>query len=74
MFYFLVHKQMSQPYSGDFRRNSRRMLFDRLIEAIENLSDTVKEGGLGAVCKGSLDEDKWSDTKIKFMRKYGHIR
>lgn len=65
---------MSHLYSGDFRRNSRRILLDRLIEAIEGLSNSIKKEDTGIVCEGNLDEDKWSDAKIRFMKKYGHMR
>ncbi|CCI73933.1 ECU04_1435 [Encephalitozoon cuniculi GB-M1] len=63
---------MSRICATNFQKDGRRKMISKLIEAIENLSCSSEEDE-GAVRRSGVDQDKWSETKVRFMRKYGHI-
>ncbi|KAH9411552.1 hypothetical protein HK407_04g06540 [Ordospora pajunii] len=53
--------------------NSNKRIFTRLMEAIENLS--CNDGKVGMQQDGcNKIYEKWSEEKIQFMRKYGHMK
>ena len=62
---------MSQVGGEDLQRASKRELILRLIRTIEGLSCEEEENA--AAAHGGIAQDRWSETKMKFMRKYGHM-
>jgi hypothetical protein len=46
--------------------NGEREAIQRLIDRIKELKDGDEDVGIGA--------EEWSNAKIEFLRKYGHIK
>ncbi|KHN69994.1 hypothetical protein CWI42_041930 [Ordospora colligata] len=53
--------------------NINKRIFTRLIEAIESLSCDQDKASIQQDNSNKVHE-KWSEEKIQFMRKYGHMR
>lgn len=51
--------------------HSEREAIQRLIRAIESLD---REDGHEDTCEDTVGREEWSETKMAFMRKYGHIK
>ncbi|AHL30095.1 uncharacterized protein Eint_041445 [Encephalitozoon intestinalis ATCC 50506] len=65
---------MSRTHTLEIPKNNRKRLINRLIEAIESLSCNEMEEHGDVIHISGFKQDEWSETKMKFMRKYGHMK
>lgn len=53
---------------------TERESIEKVIRMIESLSPEENAGRLEQIQDGNLSSDKWSEAKLTFMKKYGHMK